>query len=102
MDGIGLLLIAVATAFNLLIIKSKLEKKRFEDAILDFTILTVLALVFSNSFGGLVIATITSAIISLYFLASPPTFFSKSPTDTSSSVAGLFAEFKDRARRPYE
>ncbi len=60
---------------NILIIKWKAEKKRYEDAIFDAAILVLLSWVFSGSYGGLVVATISSAIISLYLIASPPKFF---------------------------
>ena len=78
------ILVGMATAFNMLVIKWKLEKERYEDGILDGLILFTLAFVFQGSFGGLVVATISSAIISLYFIAFPPKF-----------VQGLLKKFKD-------
>jgi hypothetical protein len=101
MDGIGFLLIGLATAFNLLIIKHKLEKHRYEDGIIDMSILLVLTLVFGGSYGGLVVATITSAIISLYFLASPPRFFTRTLIDSDSSQTFIH-QLKRAIRRPYE
>lgn len=68
------MLIGIATAFNLLIIYWKLEKKRYEDAAVDFSLLFALTKVFEGSYGGLVCATISSAIISVYLIAHPPTF----------------------------
>lgn len=65
-------LIGIATAFNLIIIKVKYELKRYSDATLDFVILAILSFIFGNSFGGLVVATITSAIFSIYLLLYPP------------------------------
>ena len=97
MDGIGLLLIALATAFNLLIIKYKLEHKRYEDGLTDLAILATLTLVFGGSYGGLVVATITSAMISLYFLASPPKFFSVK----SSSFQSFKHQLERQLRRPH-
>jgi len=94
----GFLLIGIATAFNLLIIKYKLEHRRYEDATLDAAILFGLAAIFSGSYGGLVVATISSAIISLYLLASPPRFLSSSSGTTNEVIA----RFKDNLRRPYE
>ena len=78
------ILVGMATAFNMLIIKWKLEKERYEDAILDGTILFTLAFTFQGSYGGLVVATIASAVISLYFIAFPPKF-----------AQGLLQKFKD-------
>ena len=81
------IIISLATAMNILIVKWKLEKGRYEDAILDGAILLGLAYVFQGSFGGLVVATISSAIISLYFIASPPVF-----------MQGLIAKIKEEMK----
>lgn len=89
------LLIALATAFNILIIKTKLEHKRYEDAALDAGMLVLLSLVFGGSYGGLVVATISSAIISLFLLWNPPQFLTKS-VDSDK----FWEEFKKKARRP--
>ena len=86
------LLIGIATSFNLLVIKWKLEHSRFEDASLDATILFVLTAVFSGSTGGLIIATISSFIVSIYLLASPPKFFDKLDIDKDN----LIKEWKKR------
>ena len=72
----GYLIIGLAVAFNMLIIKVKLERKRYEDALFDGLCLTLVTVVFSGSYGGLVVGAVASAIVSLYLLASPPTFFS--------------------------
>ena len=73
MDGMQILIIAIATASNIIIIKWKFEHDRYADAMLDAGILVLLAIVFGGSIAGLQIATVTSAIISLYLLMSPPT-----------------------------
>lgn len=75
----------------MLIIKVKLDRKRYEDAALDFTLLVIITVVFSGSYGALVVGTVASFFISIFFLASPPTFF--------SGTNGFFAEFKRRAAR---
>jgi hypothetical protein len=69
-------IIAIAAAFNLLIIKWKVEHHRYQDAILDTILLVILSSVFANSLGGMIIATISSFMISIYLLFSPPTFLS--------------------------
>ena len=68
------LLIGIATAFNVLIIKWKVEHGRYEDAALDTLVLLVFASIFAGTMGGLIIATISSFIVSIYLLFSPPTF----------------------------
>lgn len=71
------LLLGIVTALNLIFVKVKFEKGRWEDAIFDLFTLVVLTIVFSGSYGGLVIATVTSLIISVYLFFSPPTFGKK-------------------------
>lgn len=68
----SLLAMGVAAAFNVIIIKWKLENSRISDALLDASVLVILALVFGGTLGGMVIATVSSAIVSLYLLAFPP------------------------------
>ena len=84
------IIIAIVAAFNMLIIKWKMEHKRYEDALLDTVILIVLASLFSNTLGGMIIATISSFIVSIYLLFSPPTFIK------NVDSKGILAEFKKR------
>lgn len=67
-----LAVIGVVVAFNFLVIYAKLSVKRFLDAGLDFTLLAILSVLFGGSYAGLVVATIASALISLYLLVKPP------------------------------
>ena len=67
-------IIGLVTAFNVLVIKWKLEKARYEDAVLDFALLLGLSYVFAGTYAGMVVATITSLVISIYFMISPPVF----------------------------
>ena len=83
-------IIAIAAAFNMLIIKSKVEHKRYEDAILDVTILVILSALFASTLGGMIIATISSFIASIYLLFSPPKFLK------SIDHTGLLDEWKER------
>ena len=84
------ILIAIVTSFNFLIIKWKLEHKRYEDAALDTAILVILSSLFGGSMGGMIIAVIASFIVSIYFLASPPRFLKSVETE------GFITEFKKR------
>jgi fructose-specific phosphotransferase system IIC component len=70
-------IIGLAAAFNMLVIKWKLESERTADAILDITFLTILSTLFSGSMGGMIIATIASAATSLALYFNPPTFHKK-------------------------
>lgn len=75
------LIVGLAVAFNCIIIKEKFERGRYEDGVFDLVLLVVITLIFSGTYGSLVVGTIASAFISLYFMKSPPTFFSKIPYD---------------------
>ena len=66
-----LIIMALATSFNLMIIKWKFEHERVADAVLDAGLLGILALVFGGTLGGMMIATASSALVSLYLLWSP-------------------------------
>lgn len=70
------ILIGIVSAFNLIIIKVKLEKKRYEDAVFDLSLMALLAFLFSGSYGGMVVAMVASLAISIYLLISPPKFTS--------------------------
>ena len=70
----GIFLIGIATAFNILVIFKKIELKRYQDATFDSIFLVTLTFIFGGSFAGMTVATISSAFISIYFLFNAPTF----------------------------
>jgi len=67
-----LAIIGVVVAFNFLVIYAKLSNKRYLDGILDVTLLATISILFSGTYAGLVVATIASAIISVYLFFVPP------------------------------
>lgn len=66
------LIIGIATAFNLIVLKWKFEKKRYEDMLLDVMALGALSWMFGGTLGGMIVAMIASAIISFYLFLYPP------------------------------
>lgn len=68
------LIMGLAAAFNVLIILKKIRLKRYEDAFLDAGILALLSWVFGGTLGGMMIATVASAVVSLSLLVTPPMF----------------------------
>jgi hypothetical protein len=68
------LLVGLAVFFNIAFIKWKFDKSRYADATLDLTLLVIVMLLFSGSYGALVVGTIASAFISLFLYFSPPKF----------------------------
>jgi hypothetical protein len=66
------LIIGIAVFFNFMAVKYKLEKKRYADGVLDILLLAIITFLFAGSFGGLVVATIASALISISLYFFPP------------------------------
>jgi len=67
-----MLAVGIVTALNLIIIKVKLEARRYGDVALDAMSLVVLSALFGNTLGGFVITMVASMCISLYLLVFPP------------------------------
>jgi hypothetical protein len=72
MDALMLLIIGIAAAINILVIKVKVEKKRYGDATMDGSILVLLSYVFGGTFNGLITATVASSVVSIYLWFFPP------------------------------
>ena len=83
------MILGLVVALNFIIIKMKFDKQRYEDGVFDMALLGVITILFQGSYAGLVVGTIASLFISIFFLASPPTFF--------SGEKGFLQEFKRRA-----
>lgn len=81
-----LLIISVATAINLIVVKYKIERKRYADAFLDGSALITLAMIFGGSFAGLTTATFTSAIISVYLWFNPPMMTNRKRTKKTKNA----------------
>lgn len=88
-----LFILGIVVALNFMIIKIKFDRKRIEDGMFDTFFLFLMTVIFSGSYAGLIVGTIASLFLSIFFLASPPRFFS-GPT-------GFISEFKRRARRKH-
>jgi len=61
----SILIMGLATAFNILVILFKLKLNRKQDALLDISLFVSLSYLFSGSITGLQVAMIASFIISL-------------------------------------
>lgn len=85
------LVLGVVVAVNFIVVKMKLDRKRWEDATFDLITLCILMGLFSGSYAGLIVSSVASLCISLYFFASPPKFF--------SGKDGFLATFIKRAKR---
>jgi len=66
--------IGVVAFFNFAVIIAKLNHARYADAVLDVVSLMLLNAMFAGSFGGAVIATVASAVMSLYLFFTPLKF----------------------------
>jgi Mn2+/Fe2+ NRAMP family transporter len=85
------LILGLVVAVNFIIVKMKLDRKRWEDALFDVAILLVIMALFSGSYAGLIVGSVASLFMSLYFFASPPKFF--------SGDNGFIKKFISRAKR---
>ena len=66
--------IGVATFFNFIILKWKFERKRYADLVFDIVTLVIISNLFGGTLGGMVVAMIASAMISIYLIVNPPKF----------------------------
>lgn len=85
------LMLGLVVAVNFIIVKLKLDRKRWEDAVFDIGTLLVIMMLFSGSFAGLIVGSVASLFISIYFFISPPKFF--------SGKEGILHTFISRAKR---
>ena len=85
------LILGIVVAVNFIIIKMKLDRKRWEDAVFDVMLLLVIMALFSGSYAGLIVGSVASLFISIFFFASPPKFF--------SGENGFLQKFIGRAKR---
>ncbi len=74
MNGTLVLIFSIATVLNIIVIYWKLRHDAVASGILDMAILALLAYTFSNSVTGLAIATVSSALFSIYLFFDPPSF----------------------------
>jgi hypothetical protein len=86
-----LAVLGLVAALNFIIIKIKFDKKRYEDGIFDTILLIIIMALFQGSYHGLIVGTVASLCISLFFLISPPQFF--------SGTNGFAKKFIERAKR---
>ena len=68
------LLLGMAMGFNIIIIVIKFKAKQYSNGFLDIFAFAVLTGLLGGTLGGMVIATISSAIFSIYLLVSPVSF----------------------------
>lgn len=67
-----ILVVGIATFFNLSIILWKFNHERTGDAFLDLSALVIIGIVFGSSITALSIGMIASMLFSIYLLVSPP------------------------------
>jgi len=66
--------LGVIAFFNFAVIIAKLNRSRYADATIDVASLFFLNAMFAGSFGGAVVATVASAVMSIYLFFTPLTF----------------------------
>ena len=69
-----ILIAAVATAFNLIVILMKANHDREAEAFLDAALFALIIYITAGSQGRMIIGVISSSMISIYLFFSPPKF----------------------------
>ena len=69
-----ILIISIAVFLNFGLLKWKMDHERWADLSVDVAVLAALTFMFGGSMGGMIIALIAGAFMSLYLLVSPPKF----------------------------
>ena len=99
MNSIIMIVMGIAVAFNLIIIKWKIEHERYSDALLDGIVLVLLGIIFAGTISGLMVGTVASAIVSLYLMIVPPKEFFKLNTNGTSNIKEIIKPKRTRKIR---
>jgi len=84
--------LGIIAFFNFAVIIAKLNKGRLADATIDVASLFFLNSMFAGSFGGAVVATVASAVMSLYLFFTPLTFLDFS-SDSVEEEEDILAKY---------
>jgi len=68
------LIIAIAVFLNFGLLKWKADHDRWADLSIDLVVLGALSYLFGGTMGGMIIALVAGAMMSIYLLISPPKF----------------------------
>jgi len=79
--------------FNFAVIIAKLNRARYADAGVDVLSLFFLNAMFAGSFGGAVVATVASAVMSLYLFFTPLTFLDFSKTSLDDNEEDILSQY---------
>lgn len=99
------LTIGIVVAANIVFVFFKFDKGRTPEAVMDLILLIVVTLVFSGSYGALVVGTVASLLISIYLYAKPPKvskYTANLPAMDKEHVDYFVKEFKRRSQRRYQ
>lgn len=98
------LIIGIVVAANIVFIFIKFDKGRHSEAVIDLSLLVLVTVVFSGSYGALVVGTIASLLVSIYLFAKPPTLPSKIGTTQfdKDKLDSFIEELKTRSKRRYQ
>lgn len=66
-----LLLLGLMVSFNFIVLIKKYRLKRYADATIDMSLLTIICFLFSGSFNALIVGSFASLFISIYLYFRP-------------------------------
>lgn len=99
------LIIGIVVAANIVFVFFKFDKKRTLEAFVDLALLIIVTIVFSGSYGALVVGTIASLLVSIYLYARPPDLGASNINiviPPKEDLESFFEEFKSRTKRRYQ
>ncbi len=67
-----ILIVAIATFINLVVIYVKIQMKKYEHAIVDAGLFMLIVYLFNGSVAGMQVGMIASALMSIFLLIFPP------------------------------
>jgi multisubunit Na+/H+ antiporter MnhB subunit len=77
----SVLIFAIVTVFNIIVLRYKWNKKHKLDAAFDLTFMLILLSIFGGSFEGTIIAMATGGLLSVYLWICPPKIRFPSPKE---------------------
>ena len=66
-----IIILSLATFFNLIILHIKYKRERYPDMAIDIVVFIILGSILGGSVTGFSVATVTSVLISAYLLTQP-------------------------------
>jgi hypothetical protein len=68
---IELFILSIFVILNFIILRIKIDKKRFTDSIVDISVMLFLAFIFNGTYKGMIVAMVSGFVFSIYLYFYP-------------------------------